>query len=228
MTIKAFGVDLGTTNSCAAVFQDNKVEVIAHTSTGNRTVPSWVAFNPETGERLIGDAAKSQVVSNPENTIFDAKRFIGRTFDDPVVQKNKSHLTCNLVDVNNKPHFEVTIKGEKKLFTPEEISSMVMGEMKMITEAYLGHDISKVVVTVPAYFNDAQRTATKDACRIAGLEVLRLIQEPTSASIAYGLDKMEGDEEKHVLIFDCGGKHPYTASCGESPPIKRNLFYGIW
>lgn len=207
MRVKAFGCDLGTTNSCAAVFQDGKVEVVAHTSTGNRTVPSWVAFNPETGERLIGEAAKNQVVSNPENTIFDAKRFIGRTWDDPTVQKNKDHLTCNLVNVKNKPHFEVTIKGEKKLFTPEEISAMVMTEMRMITEAYLGYEVNKVVVTVPAYFNDAQRQGTKDACRIAGLEVLRLIQEPTAASIAYGLDKMKDGEDKNITVFDCGGEH---------------------
>ena len=205
MTVSAFGVDLGTTNSCSAVFENNKVEVVAHTTTGNRTVPSWVSFNPETGERLVGEAAKNQVVSNPKNTIFDAKRFIGRTWDDPVVQKNKTHLTCNLVAKNNKPHFEVEIKGEKKLFTPEEISAMVMGEMKSITEAYLGYELKKVVVTVPAYFNDAQRVATKDACAIAGLEVLRLIQEPTAASIAYGLDKMKEGEEKNILVFDCGG-----------------------
>lgn len=205
--VEAFGCDLGTTNSCAAIFLNNKVEVIAHTSTGNRTVPSWVSFNPETGERLIGEAAKNQVVSNPENTIFDAKRFIGRTWDDPVVQKNKDHLTCKLVGINNKPYFQVMIKGEEKLFTPEEISSMVMGEMKMITEAYLGYDVNKVVVTVPAYFNDAQKTATRDACRIAGLEVLRLIQEPTAASIAYGLDKLKEGEDKNIIVFDFGGKH---------------------
>lgn len=205
MKIEAFGCDLGTTNSCAAVFENNKVEVIAHNTTGNRTVPSWVAFDPDTGERLIGEAAKSQVVSNPKNTIFDAKRFIGRTWDDPVVQKNKSHLTCDLVNVNNKPHFQVEIKGEKKLFSPEEISAMVMGEMKMITEAYLGYEVKKVVVTIPAYFNDAQRISTRDACAIAGLEVLRLIQEPTSASIAYGLDKLKEGEEKNILVFDCGG-----------------------
>ena len=205
MTVKALGVDLGTTNSCSAVFENNKVEVIAHTTTGNRTVPSWVSFNPETGERLVGEAAKNQVVSNPKNTIFDAKRFIGRTWDDPVVQKNKTHLTCNLVDKNNKPHFEVEIKGEKKLFTPEEISAMVMGEMKSITEAYLGYELKKVVVTIPAYFNDSQRQATKDACAIAGLEVLRLIQEPTAASIAYGLDKMKEGEEKNILVYDLGG-----------------------
>jgi L1 cell adhesion molecule like protein len=201
----AFSTDLGTTNSAAAVFQNNKVEVVAHNATGNRTVPSWVAFNPETGERLIGEAAKNQVVNNPANTIFDAKRFIGRTFDDPAVQKNIPHMTCKVVDVKNKPHFEVTIKGEKKLFTPEEISAMVMGEMKMIVEAYLGYDVEKVVVTIPAYFNDAQRQATKDACRIAGLEVLRLIQEPTAASIAYGLDKMKENEEKNILVYDFGG-----------------------
>ena len=205
MTVKALGVDLGTTNSCSAVFENNKVEVIAHTTTGNRTVPSWVSFNPETGERLVGEAAKNQVVSNPKNTIFDAKRFIGRTWDDPVVQKNKTHLTCNLVEKNNKPHFEVEIKGEKKLFTPEEISAMVMGEMKSITEAYLGYELKKVVVTIPAYFNDSQRQATKDACAIAGLEVLRLIQEPTAASIAYGLDKMKEGEEKNILVYDLGG-----------------------
>lgn len=205
MTVVAFSTDLGTTNSAAAIFENNKVEVIAHNATGNRTVPSWVAFNPETGERLIGEAAKNQVANNPTNTIFDAKRFIGRTFDDPAVQKNIPHMTCKVVDVNNKPHFEVQIAGEKKLFTPEEISAMVMGEMKTIVEAYVGYEVSKVVVTVPAYFNDAQRQATKDACRIAGLEVLRLIQEPTAASIAYGLDKMKEDEEKNIIVFDCGG-----------------------
>lgn len=205
MKVEAFGCDLGTTNSCAAVYENNKVEVIAHTTTGNRTVPSWVSFDPETGERLIGEAAKNQVVSNPKNTIFDAKRFIGRTWDDPVVQKNKTHLTCDLVEKNNKPHFQVEIKGEKKLFTPEEVSAMVMGEMKAITEAHLGYPINKVVVTVPAYFNDSQRQATKDACRIAGLEALRLIQEPTAASIAYGLDKMKEGEEKNILVFDLGG-----------------------
>lgn len=201
----AFGVDLGTTFSCSAVFQNNNVEVIAHNATGNRTVPSWVAFNPETGERLIGEAAKNQAASNPENTIFDAKRFIGRTFDDPSVQKNIPHLTCKVVNVGNRPQFEVNIKGETKRFTPEEISGMVMGEMRTITEAYLGYSVEKVVVTVPAYFNDAQRQATKDACRIAGLDPIRLIQEPTSASIAYGLDKMKLEEEKNILVFDCGG-----------------------
>jgi len=203
--ITAFSTDLGTTNSAAAIFQNNKVEVIAHNATGNRTVPSWVAFNPETGERMIGEAAKNQVVNNPANTIFDAKRFIGRTYDDPAVQKIIPHMTCKVVDVKNKPHFEVTIKGEKKQFTPEEISAMVMGEMKTIVEAYLGYEVGKVVVTVPAYFNDAQRQATKDACRIAGLEVLRLIQEPTAASIAYGLDKMASTEEKNILVYDFGG-----------------------
>lgn len=203
--VVAFGVDLGTTFSCSAVFQNNNVEVIAHNATGNRTVPSWVAFNPETGERLIGEAAKNQAASNPENTIFDAKRFIGRTWDDPSVQKNIPHLTCKVVNVQNRPQFEVNIKGEAKRFTPEEISGMVMSEMKTITEAYLGYSVEKVVVTVPAYFNDAQRQGTKDACRIAGLEAIRLIQEPTSASIAYGLDKMKADEEKNILVFDCGG-----------------------
>lgn len=181
------------------------VEIVAHTTTGNRTVPSWVAFNPETGERLVGEAAKNQAISNPENTIFDAKRFIGRTWDDPSVQKNIPHLTCKVVNKDNKPYFEVMVKGEKRLFSPEEISSMVMGEMRTITEAYLGYEVKKVVVTVPAYFNDAQRQATKDACRIAGLEVLRLIQEPTAASIAYGLDKIHNEEDMNVLVFDCGG-----------------------
>lgn len=205
MTIEAFGVDLGTTNSCVAVFQNNAVEVIAHTSTGNRTVPSWVAFHPETGERMIGEAAKNQVISNPANTIFDAKRFIGREWSDPSVQRNRKHMTCNMVEVGGRPNFELIIKGETKRFTPEEISAMVMGEMRQVAEAYVGHELKKVVVTVPAYFNDAQRQGTKDACHIAGLEVLRLIQEPTSASIAYGLDKMKGDEEKNILVVDCGG-----------------------
>lgn len=205
MTIEAFGVDLGTTNSCVAIFQNNAVEVIAHTSTGNRTVPSWVAFHPETGERLIGEAAKNQVVSNPTNTIFDAKRFIGREWNDASVQRNLKHMTCKVVEVNGRPNFELVIKGETKRFTPEEISAMVMGEMRQVAETYVGHELKKVVVTVPAYFNDAQRQGTKDACHIAGLEVLRLIQEPTSASIAYGLDKMTGEEEKNILVVDCGG-----------------------
>ena len=205
MTIEAFGVDLGTTNSCVAVFQNNGVEVIAHTSTGNRTVPSWVAFHPETGERLIGEAAKNQVISNPGNTIFDAKRFIGREWNDVSVQRNLKHMTCKMVEVGGRPNFELVIKGETKHFTPEEISAMVMGEMRQVAETYVGHELKKVVVTVPAYFNDAQRQGTKDACHIAGLEVLRLIQEPTSASIAYGLDKMTGEEEKNILVVDCGG-----------------------
>lgn len=204
--IEAFGVDLGTTFSAAAVFENNKVEVIAHGATGNRTVPSWVAFHPETGERLIGEAAKNQVAANPGNTIFDAKRFIGRDWDDPAVQRNIGHLTCRVENRGNRPSFVVKIKGEDRYFTPEEISAMVMGEMRQMVESYLGYEVGKVVVTIPAYFNEAQRQGTKDACRIAGLEVLRLIQEPTSASIAFGLDKMKDGEEKNILVVDFGGE----------------------
>jgi len=197
----AVGIDLGTTYSCVGVFRDDRCEIIANDQ-GNRTTPSFVAFTDT--ERLIGDAAKNQVAMNPTNTVFDAKRLIGRKFSDAEVQADMKHFPFKIVDRAGKPVCEVEFKGEKKTFTPEEISSMILTKMRETAEAYLGGTVANAVVTVPAYFNDSQRQATKDAGLIAGLNVLRIINEPTAAAIAYGLDKkVEG--ERNVLIFDLGG-----------------------
>merc|ERR1711874_69547 len=193
----------GTTYSCVGVFEHGKVEIIANDQ-GNRTTPSYVAFTDT--ERLIGDAAKNQVAMNPSNTIFDAKRLIGRKFDDSTVQADMKHWPFTVVDEGGRPKLQVEYKNENKRFTPEEVSSMVLVKMKETAEAYLGSEVKDAVVTVPAYFNDSQRQATKDAGVIAGLNVLRIINEPTAAAIAYGLDKKKGSTaESNVLIFDLGG-----------------------
>jgi len=199
----AIGIDLGTTYSCVGVFQHGKVEIVANDQ-GNRTTPSYVAFTDT--ERLIGDAAKNQVAMNPSNTVFDAKRLIGRKFDDSTVQKDMKHWPFKVVKEDGKPKIGVEHKYEAKTFTPEEISSMVLTKMKETAEAYLGTPVKDAVITVPAYFNDSQRQATKDAGIISGLNVLRIINEPTAAAIAYGLDKKKaGKAESNVLIFDLGG-----------------------
>ncbi|KAL1780491.1 heat shock cognate 70 kDa protein [Sigmodon hispidus] len=196
----AVGTDLGTTYSCVGVFQHGKVEIIANDQ-GNRTTPSYVAFTDT--ERLIGDAAKNQVAMNPTNTVFDAKRLIRCRFDDAVVQSDMKHWLFMVVNDAGRPKVQVEYKGEKKSVYPKEVSSMVLTKMKEIAEAYLGKTVTNAVVTVPAYFNDSQRQATKDAGTIAGLNVLRIINEPTAAAIAYGLDKKVG-AERNVLIFDLG------------------------
>ncbi len=197
----AIGIDLGTTYSCVGIYQNGKVEIIANDQ-GNRTTPSYVGFTEN--ERLIGDAAKAMAALNPSNTIYDVKRLIGRDYNDKELQQDLKSLPYKIVNCNGKPKVEVDFKGETKQFTPEEISAMILTKMKDIAESYLGKPVKDAVITVPAYFNDAQRQATKDAGAIAGLNVLRIINEPTAAAIAYGLDKNHKDE-KSVLIYDLGG-----------------------
>ena len=198
----AIGIDLGTTFSCVAVWQNDRVEIIANDQ-GNRTTPSYVSFTSD--ERLVGDAAKQMAAANPKNTVFDAKRLIGRRFDEAAVQSDMKHFPFKIFSAAGKPKIEVEFKGETKQFLPEEISAMVLTKMKQTAEAYLGQEVKSAVITVPAYFNDAQRAATKDAGTIAGLNVLRIINEPTAAAIAYGMDKVGDGKTRNVLIFDCGG-----------------------
>jgi len=198
----AIGIDLGTTYSCVSVFRNGNCEIIAN-SDGERTTPSWVAFTST--EKLVGQSAKSQAAMNTGNTVYDAKRLLGRKFSDPVIQNDMKHYSFKVSgDKDDKP---VITLEDGTVYYPEQISAMILTEMKRTAENYLGHDVSKAVVTVPAYFNDSQRQSTKDACRIAGLEPLRIINEPTAAAIAYGLDKQveEKNAEKNVLIFDLGG-----------------------
>ncbi|CAD8175412.1 unnamed protein product [Paramecium octaurelia] len=198
----AIGIDLGTTYSCVGVWMNDRVEILQNDQ-GNRTTPSYIAFND--AERLTGDAAKNQVARNPQNTIFDAKRLIGRKFSESTVQQDLKLWPFKVeAGADDKPIIVVKYKGENKKFHPEEISSMVLTKMKETAEAYLNKQVSKAVITVPAYFNDSQRQATKDAGAISGLNVLRIINEPSAAAIAYGLDK-KSKQEEHVLIFDLGG-----------------------
>mmetsp|Transcript_47067 Transcript_47067/g.145666 ORF Transcript_47067/g.145666 Transcript_47067/m.145666 type:complete len:684 (+) Transcript_47067:44-2095(+) len=210
----AMGIDLGTTYSCVGIYRDGEVQIIANDQ-GNRTTPSYVAYTDE--ERLLGDSAKNQVASNPTNTVFDAKRLIGRKFADPIVQADIKLWPFKVVSdgtKDDKPVIEVTFQGVQKRFHPEEVSSMVLTKMKLTAEAFLGQRVRDSVITVPAYFNDSQRQATKDAGEIAGLNVTRIVNEPTAAAIAYGLDQKNGAEKKsqgeqaeesHILVFDMGG-----------------------
>eukprot|EP00095_Tigriopus_kingsejongensis_P002322 snap_masked-scaffold347_size200506-processed-gene-1.5 protein:Tk02322 transcript:snap_masked-scaffold347_size200506-processed-gene-1.5-mRNA-1 annotation:"78 kda glucose-regulated" len=196
------GIDLGTTYSCVGVMKNGRVEIIPNDQ-GNRITPSYMAFT-EDGERLVGDSAKNQLTSNPTNTIFDAKRLIGREWSDPTVQSDVKYMPFKLTDKKGKPQITVSVGAVEKDFTPEEVSATVLGKMRQIAEDFLGTNVTHAVVTVPAYFNDAQRAATKDAGIIAGLNIIRIINEPTAAAIAYGFnDKSSG--EKNILVFDLGG-----------------------
>ena len=201
-----FAVDLGTTNSCASVYRNGRTEVVANDQ-GNRTTPSIVAFTDS--EILVGDAAKNQGISNPKNTVYEIKRLMGRKFSDPNVQDHIKRVPYEVVDDGkNNPLVKVTYKNETKTYSPEQISAMVLTKMKDIAETFFGEKISDFVVTVPAYFTDSQRQSTKDAATIAGLSVLRIINEPTASAMAYGLDN-KNDKERNVLIFDFGGEMAY-------------------
>lgn len=198
---KSIGIDLGTTYSCVGVYENGGVTIIANEQ-GNRTTPSYVGFTEV--ERIIGESAKNQVSRNPKNTIFDVKRLIGRKFNEESVQNDRKHFSFDVVDQGGKPVVQVEWENKVKTFTPEEISSMILSKMKSVAESYIGGEVKDAVITVPAYFNDAQRQATKDAGHIAGLNVLRIINEPTAAAIAYGLEQ-KSEEEKNILVFDLGG-----------------------
>jgi molecular chaperone DnaK len=195
---KILGIDLGTTNSCVAILETNNEAKVVENSEGTRTTPSIVAFS-EKGERLVGQSAKRQAVTNPANTLFEIKRLIGRRFDDPITKKDMGLVPYNIVNGDNGDAW-VEANGEK--YAPSQVSAFILGKMKETAESYLGEKVTQAVITVPAYFNDAQRQATKDAGRIAGLEVLRIINEPTAAALAYGLDKKK---EGVIAVFDLGG-----------------------
>ncbi len=200
----AAGIDLGTCMTAVSIWRNGRTEVIANDQ-GNRITPSYVAFTDT--ERLVGDAAKNQASMNPKNTIYEVKRMIGRKFSDPIVQEDMKLWSYDVVnDGQDKPKVKVMHQGIEKTFYPEEISAMVLGKMKEIVDSYLGEEVKDVVITVPAYFNDSARQATKDAGTIAGLNVLRVINEPTAAAIAYGLDN-KSSEEKNILVYDCGGEN---------------------
>jgi len=212
----AIGIDLGTTTSCISVFINDKVEVVPDFQTGSRIIPSYVSFAED--EILIGDGAKSNSTMNPKNTIYEVKRLIGRKFNDKIVQNDIKLWPYSVInDGNDKPKINVKYKGEEKSFYPEEVSAMVLKRLKETAETYLGHPVKNAVITVPAYFNDSQRQATKDAGIIAGLNVLRIINEPTAGAIAYGLDKQDNSgKEKNIVVFDCGGKlssATYSEAC---------------
>ena len=194
------GIDLGTTYSCVGIFKNGRVEIIPN-ELGNRITPSQVAFNDE--EKLVGESAKNQASQNPERTVYVVKRLVGRNFKDKEVQKDMKYLAYKIIDKAGKPYISIETTAGKKILSPEEISAMILVKMKEIAESYLGKEVKHAVVTVPAYFNDAQRQATKDAGIIAGLNVLRIINEPTAAAIAYGMDKKQG--EKNIVVFDLGG-----------------------
>jgi heat shock protein 5 len=198
------GIDLGTTYSCVGIYKNGQVEIIPNDQ-GNRITPSYVHFSPDDGDsesKLVGESAKNLATTLPEQTVFDVKRLIGRRYKDKSVQSDKKLLPFEIVDKQGKPYVQVKVKGETKIMSPEEISALILGKMKETAENYLGKDVKHAVITVPAYFSDAQRTATKDAGAIAGLNVLRIINEPTAAAIAYGLDKQA---EKNILVYDLGG-----------------------
>jgi len=200
--MSVIGIDLGTTFSCIGIIENDRVEIIENDS-GNRTTPSWVSFDEEI---LVGEAAKTNALLNPTNTVFDIKRLMGMNYNDKKCQQDLEHLSYKVIDQENRPLVEVEMNGEKKLFTPQEISAQILRKMKQIGESRLGEEVKDCVITVPAYFNDAQRQATMDAGRIAGLNVLRIINEPTAAAMAYGLEKVKSEEDKNILVFDCGGK----------------------
>jgi molecular chaperone DnaK (HSP70) len=198
----AVGIDLGSTFSCVSCYRGGTAEILSNDQ-GNRITPSWVAFNDK--ERLVGESAKNQAASNAKNTLYDIKRLIGRRFDDPTVQDDLKVFPFTLKSQDGKPVVEVEYKNETKTFKPEEISAMVLAKMKSIAEAALGETVRDCVITVPAYFNDSMRNSTRDAGIIAGLNVLRIINEPTAAALAYGMDKIKPGKEQNVLIFDYGG-----------------------